>query len=102
LRHQTASPSITIKGKVSGLAKTTITVTADGLSYTPVVTAGAFEQQISFDKEKTCQVKVTANAEVLMKRPLSVTSSTKAVAINRDTATAQLCWLSTHPNSRER
>jgi len=57
-----ATPSITITGSVSG-ANTTITIEADGQSYTPAITGGVFEQKITFDKEETCRVKVTAKTD---------------------------------------
>jgi hypothetical protein len=57
-----ATPSITIKGSVSGGA-TTVTKEADGESCTPAITGGVFEQKITLAGEETFQVKVTAKTD---------------------------------------
>jgi hypothetical protein len=55
--HQT---SITLRGTVSNLTAATVTVTVDGVVYTPQVTNGEFQQYIAFTAEKTYAVTVTA------------------------------------------
>jgi hypothetical protein len=57
---RTAIPTITIKGSVSAAA-TTVTIEADGESYTPAITDGRFEQKITLAREESCRIKVTAN-----------------------------------------
>lgn len=62
---RTSQGSITVKGKVSdALTAVTITITADGKTYTPQVAQdGSFAQAVSFSTEKTNAVTVTATDE---------------------------------------
>ncbi|HXE97037.1 MAG TPA: carboxypeptidase regulatory-like domain-containing protein [Dongiaceae bacterium] len=61
----TVQAAMIIKGTVSDtITNATVLITVDGSHYTPVVTNGAFSQQISFAAEKTYQVIVTATDEV--------------------------------------
>lgn len=56
----TNESNVLLQGTVSDLTALTVTVMVDGIEYTPAVTAGMFEQQLTFIDEKTSAVIVTA------------------------------------------
>jgi hypothetical protein len=56
----THAPGMTIRGSVSDLTGIALTVTMDGVSWTPAVTDGSFAQAVAFGAEKRYAVVVTA------------------------------------------
>ena len=52
--------SYTLKGRVADLTALSVTVTVDGIAYTPPVNSGYFEQTVTFTIEKTYEFVVTA------------------------------------------
>jgi len=56
----TKQPSITLEGTIADLTALTITVTLDGVTYTPIATNGTFQQTLEFLAEKTYTIIVTA------------------------------------------
>jgi len=61
---RTNQPGYLLKGSVdNNLTPVTVQVTMDGQNYTPPVTSGTFEQQLSFDTEKVHTITVTATDE---------------------------------------
>ena len=56
----TDQPGILLQGTVSDLTALTVTIAMDSATYTPAVTSGAFEQQLTFTSAKTYAASVTA------------------------------------------
>jgi flagellar hook assembly protein FlgD len=56
----TNQPGLLLQGTVTDLTDITVAITFDGVASTPTVTAGAFQQQLTFTEEKTYAVIVTA------------------------------------------
>ena len=52
--------NIALHGTVADITGTTVTVDLDGITSTPTVTAGTFQQQLTFTTQKTYAVMVTA------------------------------------------
>jgi len=60
----TTPPAVTIKGTVTDATNTIVTLTFNGTTYTPAVTAGAFEQAITMPAEGSFPVVATATDAV--------------------------------------
>ena len=56
----TKQANILLQGTVADLTITEVTITCDGITYTPTVAAGLFEQQLTFTEENTYTAIVTA------------------------------------------
>jgi hypothetical protein len=56
----TNQAAILIQGTVADLTIATVTITCDGKTFTPAVTTGTFEQQLTFIDAKTYTIVVTA------------------------------------------
>ena len=56
----TDQPGILLQGTVSDLTALTVTIAMDDAAYTPAVTSGVFEQQLTLTSAKTYAVSVTA------------------------------------------
>jgi len=56
----TDKTGIVLHGTVSDLTAVTVAITFEGLTYKPIVTSGMFQQELTFTKEKTYPVIVTA------------------------------------------
>lgn len=57
----TDQSSILLQGTVSDLTAIAVTIHHDGRTFTPAITAGLFQQLLSFDTEKTYAITVTAS-----------------------------------------
>jgi len=56
----TNQPYIMLQGRVDDITGTAVAITLDGITYTPVVTNGTFQQRLLFSNEKTYGIIVTA------------------------------------------